>query len=84
MLTFETTHEYYLGSDPDIYYCKEHECLLVTPDHSDTIRLHGLDKETMLSFAKKLIHFDLEETDSKYEDKDTTKEETNVSSQLET
>ena len=62
MLTFETTHEYYLGDSPDIYYCEEHECLMLTPDHSDTIRLHGVDKETMLKFATKLYRDDLNKT----------------------
>ena len=74
MLTFETTHEYYLGDSPDLYYAEEHECLMLTPDHSDTIRLHGVDKETMLKFARKLVQKDLDETLAKYEDKKETTE----------
>ena len=74
MLTFETTHEYHLGDSPDLYYCEDHDCLLVTPDHSDTIRLHGIDKDTMLKFARKLVQKDLDETLAKFEDKDAAKE----------
>ena len=78
MLTFETTHEYYLGDSPDLYYCEEHECLMLTPDHSDCIRLHGVDKETMLKFARKLVQKDLDECLAKYEDKEETTEKVNV------
>ena len=74
MLTFETTHEYYLGSDPDIYYCEEHECLILTPDHSDTVRLHGVNKDLMLKFARKLVQKDLDKTLAKYENKKETTE----------
>ena len=74
MLTFDTTHEYYLGSSPDIYYCADHNTLLLTPDHSDTIRIAGIDEETMLKFARKLVQEDLDKCLAKYEDKDTTVE----------
>ena len=76
-LTFETTHEYYLR-DADIYYCTEHEALIVTRDHEDRLLINGIDKETMLSFAKKLVQKDLEECLAKYEDKvtETKTEET--------
>ena len=30
MLTFESTHEYYLGPDADIYYHTDHEALIVS------------------------------------------------------
>ena len=53
-LTFETTHEYYLR-DADLHYCSEHECLIVTRDYEDKVLLNGLDHNTMLEFAKKLI-----------------------------
>ena len=69
MLTFETTHEYYLGGSPSLYYCEEHDCLMLTPDHSDTIRITGINNETMLKFARKLVQEDLDRTLAKYEDK---------------
>ena len=74
-LNFETTHEYYLR-DADIYYCDEHEALIVTRDHEDRLLVNGIDSETMLKFARKLVQEDLDKTLAKYEDKETTKEET--------
>jgi len=76
MLTFETTHEYYLGKNTCLHYCPDHGTLIVTPDHEDRVLLSGIDKSTMLDFARNLIQKDLEETLAKYEDKETTKEET--------
>ena len=80
MLTFESTHEYYMGNDASLYYCDEHESLIVTQDHQDRLLITGIDKETMLSFAKKLVKKDLEETLAKYEDKDAAKEPADVES----
>ena len=65
-----------MGSDPDIYYCEDHDTLIVVKDCSDRVLLNGLTKETMLKFARKLIQKDLDETIAKYEDKDTIKKET--------
>ena len=76
MLTFESTHEYYLGGDPCLYYCDTHDSLVISKDHEDRLVITGIDKDTMLSFAKKLVKKDLEETLAKFEDKETTKEET--------
>jgi len=73
MLTFETTHEYYLGGSPSLYYCEEHDCLMLTPDHSDTIRITGIDNETMLKFATKLYRDDLNKTLESIKDKDVDK-----------
>jgi len=73
MLRFETTHEYYIGDSPSLYYCEEHDCLLLTPDHQDTIRISGIGYETMLKFARKLVQEDLDKTLAKIE---TTKEVT--------
>ena len=70
MLHQETTHEYYMGSDPDIYYCVEHESLIVVKDCTDRVLINGIDKETMLTFARKLVQKDLDETLAKLEDKD--------------
>ena len=69
MLTFESTHEYYIG-DPCLYYCDTHDSLIISKDHEDRLVISGIDKETMLSFAKKLVQKDLEECLAKYEDKD--------------
>ncbi len=68
-LEFETTHEYYLR-DANIYYCSEHEALIVTRDHEDRVLINGISNETMLKFARKLVQKDLDETLAKYEDKD--------------
>ncbi len=65
-----------MGSDPDIYYCEDHDTLIVVKDCSDRVLLNGLTKETMLKFAQKLVQKNLEETLAKSEDKETTKEET--------
>jgi len=76
-LTFETTHEYYLR-DADLHYCSEHECLVVTRDYEDKLLINGVDHDTLLKFARKLIQEDLDKTLAKYEDKvtETKTEET--------
>ena len=75
MLTFESTHEYYLGNDASIYYCSEHEALIVTQDHSDRVLINGISNETMLEFASKqykdsLVKQCIKEKDKDAEDKD--------------
>ena len=77
-LDFETTHEYYLR-DGDIHYCTEHEALIVTRDYQDRLLINGIDKDTMLTFARKLVQKDLDETLAKYEDKEVNKEDKEVS-----
>ena len=67
MLTFESTHEYYMGNDPSIFYCAEHGSLIITEDHSDRLLISGIGKETMLKLARKLVQEDLDETLAKYE-----------------
>ena len=74
MLTYETTHEYYLGDNTCLHYCAEHGTLIVTPDHCDRVLLTGIDKSTMLDFARKLVQEDLDKCLAKYEDKDATVE----------
>ena len=76
-LTFETTHEYYVR-DASIYYCNEHEALIVTRDHEDRLLINGVDHETMLKFARKLIQEDLDKCLAKYEDKEVNKEDKEV------
>ena len=78
-LTFETTHEYYLR-DADIYYCDDHEALIVTRDHEDRLLINGVNKESMLKFARKLVQEDLEVTLESYESKDAAKEPADVES----
>ena len=75
MLTFESTHEYYIGPDASIYYCSEHEALIVSRDYEDRLLINGISKETMLSFAKKLVKKDLGETLAKYETEKVTESE---------
>mgnify|MGYP003154199331 CR=1 FL=1 len=70
MLTFESTHEYYMGNDPSIFYCAEHGSLFITEDHQDRLLISGIKKETMLDFAQKLVSKDLDETLAKLKDKD--------------
>ena len=70
MLTFHSTHEYYLGDGVDLYYCDDHECLILTHDHEDRVLINGVNKDTMLKFARKLVQKDLDELMAKYEDKD--------------
>ena len=69
-LNFDTTHEYHLGDGAELYYCTDHETLIVTRDHEDRLLINGVNKETMLKFARKLVQKDLDETLAKYEDKD--------------
>ena len=74
-LSFESTHEYYLR-DPDLYYCADHNTLIMCQDCEDRVLVTGIKEETMLKFAQKLVQKNLEETLAKSEDKETTKEET--------
>ena len=79
MLTFESTHEYYLGPNADIYYCDDHEALIVTRDHEDRLLINGVNKETMLKFASKLykdsLKNKLNESDSQEQQADAVKAE---------
>ena len=77
MLHQEITHEYYMGSDPSVYYCEGQDALIIVNDNcEDRVLVTGLKEETMLKFARKLVQEDLDQTLAKYEDKETTKEET--------
>ena len=68
MLTFETTHEYYLG-DAQLHYCSEHEALIITKDFEDRVLINGISKETMLKFARKFYTDSLQD-ELTQEDKD--------------
>ena len=77
-LNFETTHEYYMfGSE--LYYCEQHDALIISKDHEDRVLINGISKDTMLSFARKLIQEDLDKTLAKYENKEVNSEDKEVS-----
>ena len=59
-----------MGSDPGIYYCDEHETLIVVKDCSDRVLINGLNKETMLKFATELYRDDLNKTLDSLKNKD--------------
>ena len=44
MLKFETTHEYYM-KDPAMYYCAEHNGLVISEDYEDSIRFEGIKEQ---------------------------------------
>ena len=69
-LNFDTTHEYHLGDGAELYYCTDHEALIVTRDHSDRVLLNGVNKDTMLKFARKLVQEELDEILAKHDIKD--------------
>jgi hypothetical protein len=78
MLTFESTHEYYLGNDPSILYCEDHGTLIVTQDHEDRLLISGINKDTMLKFATKLYRDDLNKTLESIKTKEVDKEVSEV------
>ena len=53
-LSFETTHEYYI-KDPAMFYCQEHNCLCVTQDYEDTLRVTGVSDQAIIKFVNGLI-----------------------------
>ena len=59
MLQFETTHEYYM-KDPSMYYCAEHDCLVMTEDYEDSIRFEGIKKQTIIKFVSGLFKHNAE------------------------
>ena len=52
MLNFQTTHEYYLG-DASIYYCSEHDSLIIADDHTDRLVISGISDTVVNDFIKK-------------------------------
>ena len=54
MLKFETTHEYYM-KDPSMYYCVDHDCLVMTEDYEDSIRFEGIKEQTIIKFVSGLF-----------------------------
>ena len=54
MLKFETTHEYYM-KDPSMYYCAEHNGLVISEDYEDSIRFTGVEEQTIIKFVSGLF-----------------------------
>ena len=55
-MRFDTTHEYYLD-DPSLYYCEEHNSLIVHTyaNYTDNrILLHGINKESIDKLVKQV------------------------------
>ena len=52
MLSFQSTHEYYLG-DASIYYCSEHDSLIIADDHTDRLVISGISDAVVNEFIKK-------------------------------
>tara|TARA_B100000700_G_scaffold112818_1_gene126856 strand:- start:376 stop:594 length:219 start_codon:yes stop_codon:yes gene_type:complete len=58
-LSFETTHEYYL-KDASMYYCEDHDSLMLTQDYEDRLVICGIKPETILKFAQEIVKKSLE------------------------
>ena len=58
-LSFETTHEYYL-KDASMYYCEDHNSLMLTQDYEDRLVIAGLKPGTVLKFAQEIVKKSLE------------------------
>jgi len=58
-LSFETTHEYYL-KDASLYYCEDHDSLMLTQDYEDRLVICGIKPETVLKFAQEIVKKSLE------------------------
>ena len=59
MLKFETTHEYYI-KDPAMYYCAEHNGLVISEDYEDSIRFTGVEEKTIIKFVSGLFKHNAE------------------------
>ena len=59
MLTFETTHEYYM-KDPNMFYCSEHNGLCLSEDYEDTVRFTGITEKTIIKFVSGLFKHNAE------------------------
>ena len=68
-LSFDSTHEYYMGDDAHLHYCTDHETLIIVKDYEDRLLINGIDKETMLKFARKFYTDSLQD-ELTQEDKD--------------
>ena len=59
MLKIETTHEYYM-KDPSMYYCADHDYLVMTEDYEDSIRFEGIKEQTIIKFVSGLFKHNAE------------------------
>ena len=59
MLKFETTHEYYM-KDPSMYYCVDHEGLVLSEDYEDNVRFTGITEKTIIKFVSGLFKHNTE------------------------
>ena len=59
MLKFETTHEYYM-KDPSMYYCVDHEGLVLSEDYEDNVRFTGITEKTIIKFVSGLFKHNAE------------------------
>jgi len=59
MLTFDTTHEYYM-KDPSMFYCAEHDGLCLSVDYEDTVRFNGITEKTIIKFVSGLFKHNAE------------------------
>ena len=66
-LSFETTHEYYL-KDASMYYCEDHDSLMLTQDYEDRLVITGLKPGTVLKFAQEIVKKSLEKEVEKTKD----------------
>ena len=58
-LTFESTHEYYL-KDAAMWYCENHNGLVISQDYEDRVVLTGITPEVVLKFAQEIVKKSLE------------------------
>ena len=58
-LTFESTHEYYL-KDAAMWYCENHNGLVISQDYEDRVVLTGIKPEVVLKFAQEIVKKSLE------------------------
>ena len=59
MLKFETTHEYYM-KEPSMYYCVDHEGLVLSEDYEDNVRFTGITEKTIIKFVSGLFKHNAE------------------------
>ena len=58
-LTFQSTHEYYL-KDAAMWYCENHNGLVISQDYEDRVVLTGIKPEVVLKFAQEIVKKSLE------------------------
>ena len=61
-LRSETTVEYYF-KEPYLFYCKHHDTLGVSDDHSDSVQLNGITQEKINEFIETYIQYVLDNTE---------------------